>query len=343
MIRSLSFKADPPTPFHTMEYHHKKAFKHKLYDPWIDLDTKQKIVVNATKSLIELLKIPNDYNIFFLKTSFPLNQALNKIAKGSIAIANTSNIQESFRKITNNFFPWSIDSEDLTSNEINDLSLLYFEDIDLFTGVKINFSDLEKKHKISKRPLIHCDISNSVPTEALDFQSIHSFFFQAQYGFGLMPGICIGFAKDDVFEKIILEFRHDVKTASLSIANSTHRAILYEVDIDKLYVLGMVAADMLNRGINIIRNEIKYKSIIIQNAIKESLSFEPLIQDLNSQSKNIFCATTKASKQKVVEFFTENDVELDVYQDVNSIIRIANYPVHSKEQTEYLADLLGKF
>ena len=41
---------------------------------------------------------------------------------------------------------------------------------------------------------------------------------------------------------------------------------------------------------------------------------------------------------------SRNKIEFDVFtgSDANSIIRVANYPVHSKEQVEFLVDLIEK-
>jgi len=344
MNLKLSFKANPPIPFHTLEYHLKYALKNKFYEPNIDSDTKQKIVYNSANRLIELLDIPDDYKILFLSSSLPLNQAFSQTIVGNIALADTNGIRESLQGIWDDFFWLHINGDDSRSQVINDFSLLCFEQIDPMSGKIIHLNELLRNHEISAASLIHCDISNSAPFEPLDFENIHSFFLQSQFGLGILPDTCIWIARNDIFDKITKAFFH-LKAAIPASININHRIVNFNVDIEKLFAMGMVVADMLNRGLKNIRNEIKYKSIIIYNALKESSSFKPLIDVPLHQSKNIICATTMAPSKEVIDFFTKKGIELDIYQDRSdeTIIRIANFPVHSKEQTEYLADLISEF
>lgn len=345
MKRLLSFRADPPPPYHTLEYHLKKAKRQKYFEPWIDTQTRQEIVTNTANNLNDLLDIPNDFRILFLNNVLPLNKALYDMSAGNMVVANTSNIQQSFQGIVDSYLALSIDSVDIQGNGSKELPLFCFGDIEPLTGEKINISQFDNKQRVLPGTLLHCDVSFSVPIDHLDFQRIHSFYFNTQFGFGTLPGMGVWIVKNNVFDDFKLAYSHDIKATSFKHVNYDDRSILYEVDIDKMYAFGMVAADMLHRGIKIIRNETIYKSIIIRKALEESSGFEPLITDIDHQSKSIICGRTMTNKQEVVNSFLSNDVELDVYSDTgeSSIIRIANYPAHSKEQVEYLADLLARF
>ena len=98
----------------------------------------------------------------------------------------------------------------------------------------------------------------------------------------------------------------------------------------------------MNRGLTIIRNEIKYKSIILSNSISNNPNLVQLVKDPHFQSQNILCANTEIPREKLFGFMSGNKLELDVLAGPNasSNIRVANYPVHSKEQMEFLADRL---
>jgi hypothetical protein len=63
MNLKLSFRADPPVPFHTLDYHLKYALINKYFEPCIDTNTKQQIIYNAADALIKLFDIPDNYKI----------------------------------------------------------------------------------------------------------------------------------------------------------------------------------------------------------------------------------------------------------------------------------------
>lgn len=100
----------------------------------------------------------------------------------------------------------------------------------------------------------------------------------------------------------------------------------------------------MNRGLTIIRNEIKYKSIILYKSISDNPNLYPLIKDPYWQSQNILCAEIGIPGEKIFDFMSGNRIEFDVLTgaDAKSIIRVSNYPVHSKEQVELLVDLIEK-
>jgi len=389
MIRRLSFKADPATSYHTLDYHLRKAKKHKFLESCIDEDTRQGIVSDTVISLYELLEVPRDFNMLFHRTGLQLYQAMSRAVPGDIAVIDTNCMRESFQKIKNITILPDInmgklkqktsrytkdsslpDGKTLTNvvrkdskhqrvNKFSDtkvlagfnetepghLTAVCFEDLNPFTGRKTDIKAYRDKYGLSTVSMIHCDISYSVPTEILGFDRITSFSFQTQFGFGMPPGLSVWIARKEIFKKILPEYSKNLEVKYYCLPDYGPAYIHSQVDIDILYAFGMIVKDMLNRGIMIIRNEIKYKSIILYNAIKASMNLELMIDDPDQQSQNIIFARTKADIKYVVDYFNGHGVELDIYTDEKevTILRIANYPVHSKEQVEYLSDLLTRF
>jgi phosphoserine aminotransferase len=345
MVRKLSFKADPPSVYHTFEYHHKKAEKDGYLKPSVDTDTRRNIIVETAESLISLYEIPDDFNIFFLRNDLILNKTLAEMTSGDIVISDTKHNRELYKKMTNNIISLSADPLDPSIVKIREGSLLCYEDIDWYTGQKISYDIINKKLDMVSKPVFHVDISLSAPSEVLDFENICSYFFKTKFGFGMNPGICIWLAKHEVLNKVMTLYNKYVNSPPESIHYNKKQSVQFDCSIAHVYVLGRIVSDMYNRGIKIIRNEIKYKSIILYNAIKDSKGFEPIIKTGYFQSENILCASTQSSQKEVNNFFSKHGVELDVLKGESggAIIRVANYPVHSKEQIEYLADLIVKF
>jgi phosphoserine aminotransferase len=227
----------------------------------------------------------------------------------------------------------------------NDISLFCFKDLDPLNGRKSILFRPSQRVGYSSQVLVHGDLSYTAPTGNLEYSQVHSFVFRTQYGFGMTPGLIVWISGEPFYGKVmaLLEKRKEFNAFSSNPGRS--RFTSASVNIDKLYVLGMIIKDLQNRGLQMVRNEVKYKSIVLHNALKESRRFEPLIPDLKAQSENIICGRSKASKEELEKYFSKYGIEVDLYDDVdgNGIVRMANYPAHSKEQVEYLSDLLVAF
>jgi phosphoserine aminotransferase len=345
MVRKLSFKSDKPPPYHTFDFHRKRALKRQFHGTSIDSYTNHKLMAHAVENLISLLDIPSHYNLFFLNKGISLMTALLKITKGNIVLTDTPFVKKSFGQVTKKNALLKMGSEGTPRHRVSEKSLLCYDHIDPNTGQIIDFHYLKKNFQITSIPVVHADISLSVPTEVLDFKNIHSYYFSTRFGFGMNPGIIVWMANNDIFKKTLTEYNNYIKSIPENFLIQDQRSVFYDVNLEQIYILGMIASDMMNRGIQIIRNEIKYKSVILYNALRKNRKFDVLVKDLNDQSNNILCARVNASPKKVFDFFIDQDIELDVYEgDAGiTIIRMANYPVHSKEQVEYLADTIAKF
>lgn len=345
MIRKLSFRADPAPPYHAAEFYSRKAVRDGIQEPFADINLRRKIVIEAADYLSQLLDIPADFNIVIFTKKSLLDKAINKAFKGQKLTfendgvppepGNDIRISKRFDQMGNNG-PGRI---------LDEKSLLCFRDLDPYNGRKTAISELFYRSDYSTQMLIHGDVSYTVPTGILEYSQVHSFVFQTEYGFGMAPGVIIWISREPFYGKVMAHLEELVEFTFHSSGPDGHRTIRVSADIDKLYVLTMIILELKSRGLNMIRNEIKYKSIVLCNAFKESPHFEPLLQDLKDQSEHIICGRSKASKKELEEYFSRHGIEVDLYEDFQgyTIVRIANYPVHSKEQVEYLSDLLKGF
>ncbi len=343
MISTLSFNADPPQPYHTFSYHRKKAIREGYQNPDLDLETQSNIIKDTLFGLIDLFEIPSDYHFILLKDNDLLYKMLVSIVPAGISVAGSSVFADIQNKYKDKIVFLPDPKKDLSRVKIAKMPL-FIQDIDLMTGREVLHTKLTEILDLNNLPFIHQDISYSSPTYPLDFDEIDSFCFQTGYGFGMSQDLVVWILRSDLFNKVIRQF--DLRYMDLDPGSSKTRKYFIQdkLEIYRIYILGMIVQDFLNRSLSIIRNEIKYKSIILYNSINDNPNLEPLVKDQSDRSQNIICAKTNVKNEKVLNFMSENRIEFDVLRDPgnSTTIRIANYPLHSKEQMEYLADLMVK-
>lgn len=344
MIRSLSFKVEAPQPYHTFGYHQKKAFK-EGYPPGSEHDPKilSKLIRHGFDGLIALFEIPPGYDLILLQDKRLLFKTLANLVPGAITVAGSTEFADNIRLYTNKVTFLDDRSNDLSSGDVGEKPLI-IQDIDPMTGRKVLLNSLNNKLDFDAFPFIHLDISYSSPTDPVDFEKIQSLSFDTRNGFGMSQDLAVWILKSDLFDMLVKPLNGTYLEFDTGFSKLKKCFIQNNVEIRSIYILGMIFQDFLNRDLAMIRNEIKYKSIILYNSINDNPNLIPLINDSLTRSQNIICAETEITNERILNFMSENRIEFDVLEGpgTSSIIRLANYPVHSKEQMEYLADLIVK-
>ena len=228
MLRSLSFKADPPLPFHTYNYHLKKAKKEGYIDNYLDHVVRLGIIQQVLDGLKEVFAIPEDYRIILLKENKFLINSLASLVQGGIIIAGSSAFSDSFimqadedfnpdlqskdlsakgikiisRRDPKNEKFGKVSPEDLVSKNMDEMSLI-IQDIDPMTGRKLRPDDLKESLDLKALDFIHLDISLSSPTDPLDYQNIQSFSFETKYGFGMDQDLVVWISRQDLLNVLL--------------------------------------------------------------------------------------------------------------------------------------------
>jgi len=110
-----------------------------------------------------------------------------------------------------------------------------------------------------------------------------------------------------------------------------------------IYLLGKVAKDMLMKGIDQIQRETNYKAAVMYHLLENTPGISPFIQNPEHRSKTTIVASCEKSTQ-IIEALKSKKLILGAgfgkYKEHH--LRIANFPTHSKEQFEMLADKLSE-
>jgi phosphoserine aminotransferase len=322
------------------------------------------IFEHTVTQLRKLLEIPADFSIAFTgsaneiwqqilqscveKESFHLvNGAFSKkfYEFGAELNLNSSKYEVDFGKgflVENIHVP---DSAELVAVIHNESSSGVQFPIENITKIR------EQINNHNEDKLIVVDAVSSLPHANFDFSVIDSLYFSVQKGFGLPAGLGVW-----IYNQKMINKAKTLKAKGKSIG--TYHSLL---ELDKyaqdnqtsetpnvlgIFVLGKVIESMNKKGIDMIRRETDYKAELIYHTLEQSEFLSPLVIEKSHRSKTVIVANVKkGTSSDVIAFLEKKGIIVGkgygIFKD--SQIRIANFPTHSKELVEQVADFLMEY
>jgi len=317
MMLTLSFQAEPPIPYHTFNFHYKKLMTQNRNEAGIDIG---KAVTDTEAMIRELLQIPDEFEILTIRSDFfdPMTRMGEPEVWKRYGQNENAHLYDSISEL-----PF----ENGVHGVAGKYSFIPY--VNLSSGACLRKSFVESQSISGSNP-INIDYSLSVPV--LPKEAFHGKWFSFAVSYGLGVGLPLHI--------------WSVKRSWLQENEITFDLEAYQPDLLSVLVLNAVITDMLNRGITIIRNEITYKSITLYQALERSKNLAPFIASEPNRSSTIICAESILPIADIQSYFRDKGISLDYYKGDHpsgSILRIANFPVHSKEQVEMLADIISAF
>jgi phosphoserine aminotransferase len=171
--------------------------------------------------------------------------------------------------------------------------------------------------------------------------------FSVQHGFGCPPGLGVLLMNRRSIEKAgRIARKHPHLGNFHDLTNYYSRAIKNQTPAPPnmlgIYLLGRICEDMLIMGIDRIRRETVYKAAVLYNTYEKSPLLKPFIEKNEFRSKTVINAETSVPSNEIIARLAEKGIIIGPGYEKYKFkqIRIANYPTHSKEQFELIADLL---
>jgi phosphoserine aminotransferase len=215
------------------------------------------------------------------------------------------------------------------------------------TGVQQPLQDLRKLRKKFPKALITVDVVSSFPVVELPFEYVDSFYFSVQKCFGLPAGLG-GWLVNQRFIEKARQLAPTGKTSYHGLDSFLAKHQKYQTpatpNVLYIYLLGQVIGDMLEKGLDRIRMESKYKSAILYHLLEAKRSATPFVTDKDWRSETVIVGDTGENTQKIIDALAQKGLIVgNGYGSFrNQHIRIANFPTHSKEQVEMLVDKIGE-
>ena len=264
----------------------------------------------------------------FSKRFFEISQQLHRQARAAEVPAGTAFLEAS-----------PIDAEliAITHNEPS-------------TGVAVPLPWIAQVREKNPASLIIVDAVSSLPYPQFDYSLLDSVFFSVQKGFGMPAGLgvwmvndrCISKAEQLVSKGISIGSYHNLLTL---LENSKKNQTPSTPNVLGIYLLSRVVQDLLNRGIDNIRRETDYKAALLYQTLQAHAQVQPFVQQKEWRSKTVVVANTGDRTHALAAYLEHHGfLAGDGYGALKkSQLRFANFPAHSKEQFERLADLISSF
>lgn len=356
-MKKQYFTVGPSQLFFSVESHMKSALKNDIASISHRSKEFSAVVQSTVEKLRVLFDLPDSHHIAFTASATEIWERLiqNTVENESFHLINGA-FSEKFARVARNYninvqtaeadYGSCVDIEKILVPESTELIAITHNETS--TGAAYPEDDIYKLAEAFAEQIIAVDMVSSAPAAKLDWKFVDTAYFSVQKAFGLPAGLGIWIYNDRCLEKS-QELLNRQK-----IIGSYHSLPEIKKFMDKfqtpetpnmlnIYLLNKVIGDMLALGIDRIRRETVYKSAVLYQAIEENNDLTAFVKDDRYKSKTTIVAESSRALE-IREAMKKRHMILGsgYSQYKNDHIRIANFPTHSKEQIEMLADFLIK-
>ncbi len=358
MEHQVNFTPGPSQLYFTAADHARQAFRNGV--PSLSHRSKQfeQISHEATDGVRQLLRVPDNYSIFFTGSATEIWERIfqNLVKETSFHLVNGS-FSKRFHEVGIQLNKHAEKIEvpagqgfDSDTEIPAGTELIAITQNETSTGVSIpleTIGDIRRKHPDA---LIAVDAVSSLPYPDFDLTSLDTLFFSVQKGFGLPAGLGVWIVNDRCIAKSDALMAAGLSTGSYHnittlLAHAQKNQTPETPNVLGIYLLGRVISDFLRRGIDNIRKETDYKAAVLYQALENLPGLEPFVSDRKFRSKTVVVANTGQDTAGLAAFLSTRGLDPgDGYGPAKKTqLRFANFPAHSREQFELLADTLKEF
>lgn len=353
----LNFTPGPSELYFTVPDHLRRALREGI--PSLSHRSKafEKIVLSTTDGLRELLGLPAGFHVAFTSSATEVweRSIQSLVAERSAHLVNgafsrryfeiSSQLGKTASAIT---VP---DGEGFHSVTLPpNQELIAYTHNETSTGVMLTPSIIQAARQQQPDSLVIVDAVSSLPYAELDYSSIDAVFFSVQKGFGLPAGLGVWIYNDRCVEKAKRLQADGKNTGTYHSLLSLHTfAMKHQTpetpNVLGIYLLSQVIGDFLRRGINIIRKETEYKAALLYGVVDRRKDITPFVKQSEHRSRTVITASCPTVISTLTQYLESKGLYPGEGYGINKAgqLRFANFPAHSKETYELLADTIEQF
>ena len=356
-MKSIYFTPGPSEMHYQMPYFFKQALKDEVFTLSHRSRSFTKIYKDVIDKLKYLFQIPDNYSIFFTYSSYEIMEKLAyELINESCCHLITGKYSEKFYHISkylgksskiikgdNNNVPdlkniLMADHYDAVSLTINDIS----------NGVNLPIEYVKKLKNAFPESLMLANATSAFPIDPEFFNYLDSCFWDLQYGWGIPSGLALWIINDKVLDRVKRSKKYSNDSIN-SIINYYHKASNYQTpnvpNVFGLYLLSKVLEDYVYRGMDAILRDTNYKAALLYNLLDHHDKLKAYVANKECRSRSVITAKTLMPSNELMSYLADKNlvVEKGFREYKFKHIRIANYPLHSKEQFELLVDTINNF
>ena len=358
MKQHTNFTPGPSQLYFTVPDHARLAFREGI--PSLSHRSKkfEQITRETNEGLRELLKVPNNYHIFFTGSATEIWERIfqNLVQERSFHLVNGSFSKRFYEigiQLNKNASKIEVPPGhgfDVDVDIPGDTDLIAVTHNETSTGVTLPMEVISELKRKNPDAIIAVDAVSSLPYPSFDFTKVYTLFFSVQKGFGLPAGLGVWMVNDQCVAKAESLMAKGISTGSYHniatlLAHAEKNQTPETPNVLGIYLLGKVISDFLRRGIDTIRRETEYKAAILYQAMEKHGVIKPFVADKNFRSRTVIVADSQEHTAKLSSFLSTKGLDAgDGYGAAKKTqLRFANFPAHSKEQYELLVDSLEQY
>ncbi len=357
MSQKIYFTPGPTQLYFTIEDHIKSALKNDIASISHRSKAFEAVFIEARENIKTLLGLPVGYEIYFTSSANEIWERIiqNLVENKSHHFTNGS-FSEKFFSFAQDYQKQSTSLANAPGQHFEDLSIPEGTELISCTlnetsiGYQFPVEDIYSIKNTHPDKLVAVDGVSAFPCVDFDFSKVDTAYFSVQKSFGLPSGLGVWIVNQACVEKASkLEANGQITGSYHKLSELRKHGAKNQTpetpNTFGIYLLGQVAKDMLMRGAKNIQNETIYKSSILYQTLEKHPNFNPFITTPATRSKTVVVSECKGGSTDVIEKFKEKGWVLGSgYGEFKKDhIRIANFPMHSKEQIEQLCDFFEKF
>jgi phosphoserine aminotransferase len=361
MAHTYFLTPGPSELFHTVPEHIKTALKENICAISHRSKTFQQIVAHTLTQLRELFQLPEGYHIAFTASATEVwERAIQNMSEETTLHLVNGSFSKKFydfsKQLQRKAEKWEVplgQGFDLHQMpHFQSPELLCITHNETSTGVSMPLDDIYALRKKFPDALLIVDAVSSAPYPSIDFKQIDSLFFSVQKCFGLPAGLGVWIFNERCLAKADALLSKGKSIGTYHTLPSLISAIRKNETPETpnmlgIYLLGKVAEDMNRRSIKVLRQETDSKAAIAYyNLQKNSDKFSLFVENPIHRSATVIVANVlNRSAADFISFCKEHHIVVGSgYGNLkDSQIRIANFPTHSKEVFQHLADLMNRW
>lgn len=349
------FTPGPSALYYTVDQHLKMALKIGIGSITHRGHQFEAIYKQVDSNLRNLLNLPDNYKVLFTSSASEVWDLSTEslVGEKSLHIVNGA-FSEKFYKVANSSSkeailmqsPWGTFPE-IDYDLIKQADHIAITHNETSTGVSTPLDTIYKIREENPDAIISIDAVSSLPYLNIDYSKIDALYVSVQKCFGLPAGLgvwlvndrCI--AKAEKVNKSIVGLKSYHNLLAL-VRQAENFQTVSTPNVLGIYLLAQVTSDMLHRGIQLIRSEIKYKSTILYKMIDKHPKLQAFVGDKELRSDTILVLNTAENTSDLISYLEGKKLIIGSgYGKLKGTqVRIANFPTHSKEHFEMLTDLL---
>ena len=347
----------PSELYFTVDFHLKQAFKKGIPSISHRSNEFRSIYSSIKEDLPQLLNLPDNFKILFTSSATEVWERItqNLISKESFHFTNgafADKFVDTVKSYQNTPGVYRVEEGqafDLSTFEIPESAeLISITQNETSTGTRFPLEDISMIRQKYPQQIITVDAVSSIPYEKFDFTKIDTLYFSVQKCFGLPAGLGIWLVNERCEEKANLIKEQNGSLGSYHSLPSLLK--MYEKDqtpetpnVLGMYLFSKVIQDILSKGIDQIRREINYKAALMYQTLSVHNLLNPFVRNEEIRSKTVIVAN-HPDVPMVLDFLKSNHLVVgNGYGKFKNLhIRIANFPTHSKELFERLADKIDE-